>query len=132
MKNILHLTINGPPQAKQRSRRGSAGNWYNPQSFEMNRCQRLIKSQLPKNFKMIPKNIPVIVNITWFFKPAKKNSILEDESFYHSQKPDLDNILKFVLDILSKIVFYDDNQVSGGLFRKYDSNNPRTEIEVMW
>jgi Holliday junction resolvase RusA-like endonuclease len=137
--NVLNLILHDKPIGKQRSRKGRAGNWYNPQANIMQVMKNEIKKQLPENFVMIDQHVPVIVNITWFFKPNKSEStkkfldLIKNEDYAYTKKPDRDNNDKFVLDLMSKIIMYDDNQVYGGsLYKFYTPNNPRTEIEIIW
>lgn len=138
MNNSLKIIIAGQPQAKQRSRKGVHNNWYNPQADEMESVKKQIKRQLPEEFIMIGKKIPVIVNSYFFFYPAKTYATkkflkeIEDDDIPHVKKKDRDNLDKFFLDCMSGIMFYDDCQVYGGEIFKYWSSNPRTEIEVMW
>lgn len=48
----------------------------------------------------------------------------------HSSKPDGDNLIKFVLDGMNKIVWKDDAKVCHLKIQKIYSDNPRTEIDV--
>ena len=118
---------------------GRGKHWYNPQSDFMQILKTNIKQQLPEHWKLIDKTIPVIVNITFFFKPSdteikKKNfvDLISNDCYPYIKKKDRDNLDKLILDCMSKIVFYDDAQVFGGALWKYYSMNPRTEIEVEW
>lgn len=45
-------------------------------------------------------------------------------------KPDLDNVVKLVLDALNKIVYTDDKQVVGILARKQYGMDPRVEVKI--
>ena len=138
MKNFLNITLPGQPTAKQRSRKGWQGHWYNPNADDMMKTKRVISEQLPDGFRTIDSKIPVIVNVTFFFKPSKGESTkkfikeVEHDLVPHLKKPDRDNSDKYILDCLSKIVLHDDNQIYGGTIFKYYSNNPRTEIEIRW
>lgn len=55
---------------------------------------------------------------------------LESDSWLVSKKPDLDNLLKAVLDALNGIAYPDDNQVSEISMKKVYSFKPRIEIEI--
>ncbi len=46
------------------------------------------------------------------------------------KKPDLDNYVKFILDIMNRIVYEDDRQVFRLNCQKIWSTNPRIEIEI--
>lgn len=139
MNNILRITLPDKPMAKQRSRNRADGKGhYNPQSLEMRITKQFIKNQVPLNFKMIEKNIPIVINITWFIKPSKTAStkkfidLIKNEDIPHLIKPDRDNLDKYVLDCMTGIVFADDCQVYDGRISKYWSVYPRTEIEVIF
>lgn len=137
--NILYLTLPGQPIAEARTRRGAHGQWYNPQQKQMDAAKRIIKEQLPEGFIMIPKGVPVTVNCVWFFAPSetekKRKGFIEriaGEDFPYLKKCDRDNADKFVLDRMSKMIFFDDAQVFKGTLEKYYSINPRTEIEIIY
>jgi Holliday junction resolvase RusA-like endonuclease len=143
MNNILLLTIpgslfpSGSPEGKQRARQGG-GHFYDPQAAMMEKIKRHVRLQLPKDFQIIPKNIPVIANNTFFMAIPKSRQKKNWEEFYsnedvpHIEKPDRDNGDKLVLDFLSKIIFADDKQVYDGRIQKYYSLNPRVEIEIIY
>lgn len=48
----------------------------------------------------------------------------------HVKKPDVDNLVKLYLDVLSGIVFDDDNCVSLGMCIKVYSDTPKTVIYI--
>lgn len=137
MNNIIHITLQGKPIPKKRVRWSSAGP-YNPQADIMNQTKLIISNQLPDKFEMIEKNIPVIVNISFFFTPAKSQktkkflALIKDDDYPYLKKIDRDNLDKFVLDICNKLIWYDDAQVYKGTLEKYYSLDPRTEIEVKY
>jgi Holliday junction resolvase RusA-like endonuclease len=134
--NILRFEIPGQPKAKKRAR--NTNNWHNPSDKDMNVIARIIWSQLPKNFKMIPKDVPVTVNIEWFFEPAKKQKtkkfidLIKNDDYPYVKRIDRDNLDKLILDSCNKLLWYDDAQVYNGKLTKYYSMVPRTEIEVIW
>jgi Holliday junction resolvase RusA-like endonuclease len=136
MNNNISLTITGDPIAKQRSRRGAHGNWYNPQEELMQKTMRDIKNQLPKGFNVIEKGNPVRCELICFFSFPKKVSAKiktkEKDDIICLNKKDIDNILKYFFDCMNKIVWYDDNQVYSTNVEKYYSMNPRTEINISW
>lgn len=137
MNNSITIVIPGKPKGKQRARKGGR-HWYNPQKEKMQVDKRLIESQLPEGFVMIPKKTPVLVDVFFFFEPAKAQktkkfiALIKNENYPYLKKIDRDNGDKYALDCMSKLVFYDDNQVFGGSIFKYYSLNPRTEIEIKW
>lgn len=76
---------------------------------------------------------PVRVTIDAVFEmPAswsgKKRLALD--GFPHTQRPDLDNCMKAILDGLNRIAFADDSQVASMLLRKRWGTVARTEVTV--
>lgn len=137
-KNFTFI-LKGIPRAKQRARKGG-NHWYNPQSVEMECDRRIIRQQLPENFYPAHDYVPVVVNATWFFAPNKSEmkqekflDLIRNETYPYIRKPDLDNLDKYIKDVMSNLIYFDDKQIYGSDLRKfYTINNPRTEIEVMW
>ena len=66
-------------------------------------------------------------------KPTAKRLKLTIFAYFGSKRiRDLDNIGKVVLDALNGIVFEDDGQIDElHIFRRYDKNNPRMEVETI-
>lgn len=132
------FSIPGKPKAKKRAKRDLSGRWYNPSKKDMIIVERIIKEQIPYSFEMIGKGCPVEINITWYFEPTKSQKtkkfleIIENDDYPFLKKADIDNLFKFYADIMSKIIYYDDNQISHNTSNKFYSLNPRTEIEVKW
>ena len=92
-----------------------------------------------KEFKQpIERDTPLEINMK-FYMPipkylsnVKKNRLtLEKEVRYVTKKPDLDNLLKAILDGLNGIAYFDDGQVVKLSVEKVYSFNPRTEIEIL-
>ena len=134
----LNITIPGKPIAQKRVRKGLYGNLYNPQKKERIIFQRLIKEQLYLGFIPAEKHIPVTINVKAFFYPSKKEAknkkfieLIKDDDHRYTKKPDKDNIKKFLMDAMNKIVYHDDSQVDG-YTKRYYSLNPRTEIQIIF
>ena len=87
---------------------------------------------MPDDFKIVPKEIPVELELSFMFNPVDSEKKVKELDPY-IKKPDVDNLEKLVFDVLSKIVFYDDNQVSKNVSEKYYTlGDPRTEIIIKW
>ena len=48
-----------------------------------------------------------------------------------TKKPDIDNIVKSILDSLNEMAYKDDSQVVQLVVNKYYSDDPRVEVEIM-
>lgn len=127
------IIIQGKPIAKKRPRfyrRGKFVGTYNDQETEEGRFMWEVKSQWPYSVpheRQAPLSLRCI-----FYMPIPKHTSKKKRAtlLYHIKKPDTSNLLKFVEDCLSGIVFYDDSQVAEVLAAKLYDENPRTEIIV--
>ena len=80
----------------------------------------------------------VFVKITAYFKIPKNTSkkdlkLIEEGILSPTKKPDIDNVVKIVLDALNKLAFKDDNQITKLEVEKcYSMNNEeKLHIKVM-
>jgi Holliday junction resolvase RusA-like endonuclease len=61
----------------------------------------------------------------------KKKEAMKNDFLQPAKKPDIDNVVKIILDSLNGIAYKDDTQVvSLEVLKKY-SENPRTEVHLM-
>lgn len=60
----------------------------------------------------------------------KKRQLAIDGEIYPQVKPDLDNVMKAVLDALNGVVYADDSQVINLVATKRYSTDPRVEVYV--
>ena len=130
----LFFVVPGKPSAKKRPR-FSRHSVYNSQKSVEDRFRWELKKQLPKGFAMLPRDTALSVECGFFLPipksvSKKQRSLMSDEKFWHTKKPDLDNHLKYVLDCMAAVVFCDDcSVVRISTVKKY-SDAPRTEIVV--
>lgn len=76
---------------------------------------------------------PLKMSVVAFFEPPKsvskkKKQMMLDGLILPTKKPDVDNIIKVILDGLNGIAFHDDVQVVELTVNKKYSERPRTEI----
>ena len=84
---------------------------------------------------MFDKDIPLRAIIRAFFpipKSAskKKREQMRDLRILHTKKPDVDNIIKAVLDALNGVAYYDDSQVAQVFISKCYAEQPKVIIEL--
>ena len=114
----VSFVINVRPFGKQRHRT-SRGRTYTPK--ETVAYEKLIAQEAALHFKK-PFDGPVSVDIIALFKPAKSWSKKKTAAAWaqpHTQKPDLDNVMKAICDGMNKIAYHDDSQISYGGVEKY-------------
>jgi Holliday junction resolvase RusA-like endonuclease len=69
---------------------------------------------------------PIHMDVTFFMRQAVKTP----QSGLHFYKPDLSNLLKFVEDVCTKVIYYDDCLIASISAKKVYSTNPRTEFTI--
>ena len=134
---MIEMVINGNPIPQKRHRYRRTSNRiisYDPNSGD----NQAFAMQLASKMTSKPFDEPLCVEMIFYMKRPKnhfrtgkyshklKKGIEED----HSKKPDVDNLVKFVMDSGNKIVWKDDCCISQLRTMKLYSLNPRTEIRV--
>lgn len=113
----ITIMLKGEPMPKQSVRATKSGHFFQPKKTVDRKkdYQRQLREQLPKDFVMYESEIRII-RLNFVFAPlkafhkqkGKMDLIREGNIFYKTTKPDLDNLLKPLLDSMSNIVFKDD------------------------
>lgn len=127
------MIIPGKPISKARPRffrRGAFVGTYSTQKTEEGLFMLQVQSRLPPGHK--PPSGPVKVELV-FGMPIPKSmpkSKVKGIPYWHDKKPDLDNLVKFVLDAIRNLVIADDATVSALIAVKLYAIAPFTEITV--
>lgn len=111
IKQVYNLFVKGEPKAQPRPRMATSGHVYNPKSADA------WKEEIMASFAVCRR--PTITDAVrlkvYFFMPAPKAMRIDrknDRYVPHTTKPDTDNLLKAVMDALTDIgVWKDDNLV---------------------
>ncbi len=133
----IKLTIPGDPVAQARPRmfkRGCKTMVYDPQGAFKASLRRTVREQLElldyKQHMRYPR-----LNF-WFYMSIPK-SMTKAERIYanmerlkHVKKPDVDNLMKLYMDVMTPLVYADDNCASIGRAIKLYSQEPRTVILI--
>ena len=82
-----------------------------------------------------PMDKPLMAHINIYLPiPAswskKKRELALSYDVIHTKKPDVDNVLKAILDGMNGIVFVDDARVVGMYVFKHYSDTPRVDVEI--
>jgi Holliday junction resolvase RusA-like endonuclease len=124
---MIDIVFHGTPIGKSRPRFGRTKTGgvvtYTPQKTRD--YERALKSFA--QVAMIGKTVlegPVKVTITAYFSHKTKTG-------WHVSRPDLDNIIKAVLDALNEVVFDDDAAVCELVAAKKYDNEERIEVQVV-
>jgi Holliday junction resolvase RusA-like endonuclease len=130
------FTVLGVPTAQGRPKFARIGNHvaaYDPKKSRDNKnnIRAQVVAQKPV---IIPQKYPVLLHVQCFMprpmshmgKAGKKDSA----PFYHTSRPDADNLMKAIKDSLSGVCWYDDAQVCDERIIKLYGEIPRTIITV--
>jgi len=128
------ITINGRPIAKQRprfARIGKGVHTYSAQAAEEGRWILEAQQQVKK-----PLAGPLTLSLV-FAMPRPKHhygtgknlgKLKDSAPLWHTGKPDLDNLAKFVKDCLNGVAWQDDSQVCRLVAQKVYSDKPQTVV----
>lgn len=130
MKFIIHAV----PKPKGRPRVTRSGHAFTPKATR--EYEQLIVSEWEKQWGGIePTRNPIVVRVMFYMPIPKATSNKDRERMVAglevpAKKPDIDNLLKAVLDALNGKAYHDDNQIVGISAEKRYSNEPRTEVMI--
>lgn len=131
MKEVS-LTVPGIPMSKQRPRHGN-GNTYTPR--ETVNYEAVIKWTYISECKNQMLTGPLSLTLNAYFPipkgtSNKKRQQMIDHKIGHTKKPDIDNVIKIVMDALNGVAYADDNQITSVIADKWYSEQPRLEISL--
>lgn len=128
----ISFSIDGDPVPKARPRLGRGGHVFTPKKTHLyeQKVKELAKRAMGE---LDPLDCPVKVEMTAFFAIpkswSKKKKVAADLG-PHSHKPDLDNVVKSVVDGMNGVVFIDDALVSQVTAKKIYSQIPHVEVRI--
>ena len=133
---MIFFTIVGIPVAKGRPKffkRGAFMGTYTPEKTR-DYADSVISQALPyKPFR--PIDSPIRVELKFYFPvpqsaPKKLKLMADSEEVPVAKKPDLDNLVKAILDPLNTVFWVDDKLIVALQAVKLFSDNPRTEVSI--
>lgn len=130
----MFFEVAGKPIAKGRPRFGDWGVYTPSKTSAWERHVRIAARKGMGNKPMLLSPIGLVVN---FHMPIPKSYTkgrslaAQHNMIYPTKRPDLDNLVKSILDGMNKIVFQDDAQVVNLTCSKFYSVNPRVTIQVL-
>jgi len=133
----IRFEVLGEPKALKRHRTFRRGNFvgnYDPSAGDKNDFLRLAHEHAPEK----PLDCPLLLNVAFYFPHPKshyrtgKNSgeLKPNIPVYHTKKPDVSNLIKFIEDSLNNVFYRDDSLISKVMGCKKYSDKPRTEIHI--
>ena len=110
---IYQLEIKEKAIGKQRPRFTKWGGTYTPDKTR--NYETMIWLKFKEKYKNEPSDKPMKAIIVFMFEPPKSLSAKKREKLLleaYTKRPDLDNLVKSVLDGLNGIAYVDDNQIT--------------------
>jgi Holliday junction resolvase RusA-like endonuclease len=133
----VKFTFLGNPIPLQRPR-VTKSHTYNPQQEVLEGVSWDAHFQIHGNEKTItslfPLRAPISLSMAFYMPIPKSLSKIKQTALLskpHIKKPDVDNLIKFYMDALSGVLFFDDKLVHSIHAHKIYDIKPRTEIKVL-
>lgn len=104
----FYFRIPGEPKTKQRPRavvRGNFATIYTPKETKL--AEQKLRGYILNNYKTEKLTGAITINIEFRKKLPKK-----PKTNYWTSKPDIDNMIKLVLDALNGVIYDDDSQIT--------------------
>lgn len=120
----MDFIVDGKPQGKQRPRFSRISKTVYTPNKTAKYEKQIAKAYTGSGGKRIPVGCYVSVTVHAYFPIPKSYSQKKREDCFErrlrpDKKPDMDNILKVVLDALNEVAYEDDKQVVELIGRKY-------------
>lgn len=125
---IAYYTIESTPVPLKRPRFG-LGKVYDSQKKTKFGVQVQLRKQHDYS---LPFEGPLKIEVTFFMQLPQRQARKKHQECYlpHFIRPDIDNLIKFLLDCANGILFKDDAQVASITAQKVYSTVPRTELSI--
>ena len=133
----IRLVIPGEPKAQKRHRSTTINGFirnYDPSQASKKDFLWTVMNNAPAK----PIDFPIRMDLFFFFSRPKSHygtgknasNLKSSAPRFHTTKPDIDNLYKFVTDSLNKVYYRDDSLISEVYTIKIYSEHPRIEIVI--
>ena len=134
---IIELTIPGNPQGKQRPKAKRMGQFtgiYTPEKT-VNYETYLKELFVAKYPDFMPLAGPLMLQFTAYVSiptstSQKRKALMLEGGIIPEKKPDIDNILKIIMDALESVAYKRDSQIAIVIISKLYSERPRVELKI--
>lgn len=133
----ITFTVPGPPKGKARARTVHTGGRtfsYTPEETVL--YENLVKTCFYQSrAHPFDADEELKANIIAYYPIAKSTSKKKRQQMLAglirpTKKPDLDNVIKSILDALNKVAYHDDTQIVSLSVEKFYSDAPRVEVSI--
>lgn len=132
--NRIGFVIPIEPRAQKRDRIGTFGGHARSYKHpEQAKYDAKLRAMLEQHKPEAPATGEVWITVKAYLPiPASATIKWRAEKHPHIKKPDLDNIIKQVLDCMNGVYFRDDSQITTIMATKEYSDEPRWYVEMTW
>lgn len=126
----MEIIIPGAPVANARPRFSRASNFmYDPQAAKKRAAKAIVRDQWRSLFVEPPVTLQIEFHmaIPKSMSKRKQNALVGTD---HCGHQDVDNLMKFCMDVMTGIVYEDDCHVSRVTARKIWALEPKTVIRI--
>ncbi len=129
----MEFSFKYKPESKQRPRFGAQGKVYNPQRNKSLAYKWDAAQQMSSQGSERPLECPILVNMRFHMPMPKSWSQKRKEEQLGkpmASKPDIDNLMKWILDVLNGIAYTDDRLVSSTYSEKVWAYEGKVDISI--
>ena len=129
------IRVPGTPKGKKAAG-GDLKARYNASGNDMRKWTSIAATQVPSHQKQHKQGVQMEIR-AYFERPMEHHKrhnkgLRATAPVDHIQKPDADNIAKFVGDCLSGLAFHDDAQIHNLTVKKLWSESARVEVDLFY
>ena len=131
---MIKITVPGQPIAQQRPRFSKASfKVFDPNRADKDAIRESIRSKAPR--KPFEGSVYLTLNfytkrpLQHFIGKKRENKLRPGVPRWKVSRPDIDNLVKFIMDVLDDFIL-DDSQICKLITTKKYSVNPKTIIEI--
>lgn len=135
---MIQFTIPGPVQAQERPRFSRMGKGVRTHDAPKSRSYKeLVKLVAWQNKPQEPILEPIRLEVDVYLMPPKKyhtkpkQELIATGELRPTTKPDIENLLKGIMDGMTGIIYRDDSLVVELVARKFYALTPRAEVTVI-
>lgn len=132
---MISIEIFGDPKPQTRPRFTRGSNF--PHAYDsQKKFKESLKWQIRSQYREAPLKVPVKLDLLFFMPipkstPKFKQRQMVNGLLAHTKKPDLDNLIKLILDTCNGLLFDDDSCICEMRAKKIYSDKPGTLIRCL-
>ena len=130
---IIHLAIPGEPQGKQRHKWSPRGTYSPKKTVNYETYIKELFAVKYPDFRPV-ESVLIMELQAWLMIPTsaskKKRKLMQDLALKPGKRPDIDNVIKVVMDALEKLAYKNDSQIVEAHLYKFYAERPRLDIRI--